>query len=193
MPGHPASAWSTLFPDPMVRPAVALQAVSPMGMIVPAVPGYCSTWARAAAAARTSTAAAHHAIVRMYTPPVRQLRCAAVALAASAPRARARRRPARPASLDLPAASCRVPGTMEVLAGDVGGTKTLLAIAEVGELPGAGAPSIELRESCRDDSRPYPGLGAFAPRLARGPGRPPPAPPGLAAPGPGPTGGGPPP
>ena len=60
---------------------------------------------------------------------------------------------------------------MEVLAGDVGGTKTLLAIAEVGELPGAGAPSIELRESCRYDSRQYPGLGdicrAFAAELGR--------------------------
>ena len=43
---------------------------------------------------------------------------------------------------------------MQVLAGDVGGTKTLLAIAEVSEAVGpAGAPSIELLESRRFDSR----------------------------------------
>jgi glucokinase len=61
---------------------------------------------------------------------------------------------------------------MEVLAGDVGGTKTLLAIAEVGEAKGlADGPPIALRESRRYDSRQYPGLGsicrAFAGELGR--------------------------
>jgi glucokinase len=51
---------------------------------------------------------------------------------------------------------------MQVLAGDIGGTKTLLALAEV-ELPSAGsgaAPRIEVRESRRFDSRSFPGLAA---------------------------------
>jgi len=62
---------------------------------------------------------------------------------------------------------------MQVLAGDVGGTKTLLAIAEVGEAAGpAGAPSIELRESRRFDSRQYPGLGAMGRVFAQELGRP---------------------
>src|SRR5258706_14778874 len=62
---------------------------------------------------------------------------------------------------------------MEVLAGDVGGTKTLLAIAEVGALPGpAGGPSIDLRESRRYDSRQYPGLGAMGRAFAQDLGRP---------------------
>jgi glucokinase len=61
---------------------------------------------------------------------------------------------------------------MQVLAGDVGGTKTLLAIAEVGEVLGpAGGPSIDLRETRRYDSRQYPGLAsicrAFAEELRR--------------------------
>ncbi|MFL5310227.1 MAG: glucokinase [Myxococcales bacterium] len=64
---------------------------------------------------------------------------------------------------------------MEVLAGDVGGTKTLLAIAEVGEAPEAGAPSIELRESQRYDSRQFPGLGAICRAFAKALGRPMPA------------------
>jgi glucokinase len=50
---------------------------------------------------------------------------------------------------------------MRVLAGDVGGTKTLLAIAEVTPSGLLGAPSIELRESRRYESRQYPGLGAI--------------------------------
>ena len=51
---------------------------------------------------------------------------------------------------------------MRVLAGDIGGTKTLLAIAEVGEAPGpAGALRIEILESRRYDSRQYPGLAAI--------------------------------
>src|SRR5712691_12664496 len=62
---------------------------------------------------------------------------------------------------------------MQVLAGDVGGTKTLLAIAEVGEAAGpAGAPSIELLESRRFDSRQYPGLGAMGRVFAQELGRP---------------------
>src|SRR5216684_464275 len=62
---------------------------------------------------------------------------------------------------------------MQVLAGDVGGTKTLLAIAEVGEAAGpAGAPSIELRESRRFDSRQYPSLGAMGRVFAQELGRP---------------------
>jgi glucokinase len=64
---------------------------------------------------------------------------------------------------------------MEVLAGDVGGTKTLLAIAEVGEPQGAGAPSIDLRESHRYDSREYTGLGAICRAFAEELGRPMPA------------------
>jgi glucokinase len=62
---------------------------------------------------------------------------------------------------------------MEVLAGDVGGTKTLLAIAEVGETQGpASVPSIDLRESRRFDSRQYPGLGAICRAYAEELGRP---------------------
>src|SRR5258706_11262550 len=62
---------------------------------------------------------------------------------------------------------------MEALAGDVGGTKTLLATAEVGALPGpAGGPSIDLRESRRYDSRQYPGLGAMGRAFAQDLGRP---------------------
>jgi len=61
---------------------------------------------------------------------------------------------------------------MEVLAGDVGGTKTLLAIAEVGEAKGpAAGPPIALRESQRYHSRQHPGLAsicrAFAEELGR--------------------------
>ena len=61
---------------------------------------------------------------------------------------------------------------MQVLAGDVGGTKTLLAIAEVGAPGPTGAPSIELRESLRYDSRQYPGLGAICRTFAAELGRP---------------------
>src|SRR3954464_12434981 len=61
---------------------------------------------------------------------------------------------------------------MQVLAGDIGGTKTLLAICEVGAAAGpAGAPPIEVLASSRYDSRKYPGLGAicraFAAEIAR--------------------------
>src|SRR5258706_8148200 len=62
---------------------------------------------------------------------------------------------------------------MEVLAGDVGGTKTLVAIAGVGALRGpAGGPSIDLREGRRYDSRQYPGLGAMGRAFAQDLGRP---------------------
>jgi glucokinase len=62
---------------------------------------------------------------------------------------------------------------MQVLAGDVGGTKTLLAIAEVGEAVGpAGGPSVELLESRRFDSRQYPGLAAMGRAFAQQIGRP---------------------
>jgi len=61
---------------------------------------------------------------------------------------------------------------MQVLAGDIGGTKTLLAICEVGApAEPASAPTIEVLASSRYDSRKYPGLGsmcrAFAAELAR--------------------------
>ena len=61
---------------------------------------------------------------------------------------------------------------MQVLAGDVGGTKTLLAIAEVGAAGPAGVPSIELRESQRYDSRQFPGLAAICRAFAAELGRP---------------------
>jgi glucokinase len=61
---------------------------------------------------------------------------------------------------------------MEVLAGDVGGTKTLLAIAEVQPARGPGsARSIELRESRRYESGQYPGLGAICRSFANELGR----------------------
>ena len=60
----------TLLPEPTVRPAVAFHPVSPMGMMVAAVPGYCSTCARPAPAATSRTAAAHHATVRIKKPPI---------------------------------------------------------------------------------------------------------------------------
>lgn len=47
---------------------------------------------------------------------------------------------------------------MRVLAGDIGGTKTLLALAEVREGAGAGPPHVELHEVRRYDSRAFPGL-----------------------------------
>ena len=61
---------------------------------------------------------------------------------------------------------------MQVLAGDIGGTKTLLAICEVSPAGGrGGAPSVEVLASSRYDSRKYPGLGeicrAFADEVRR--------------------------
>jgi glucokinase len=51
---------------------------------------------------------------------------------------------------------------MQVLAGDIGGTKTLLAICDVSPLDGrTGAPSIEVLVSSRYDSRRFPGVGAI--------------------------------
>ena len=58
---------------------------------------------------------------------------------------------------------------MQVLAGDIGGTKTLLAIAEVSEQ--AGAVRVDVLERRRYDSHRFPGLAAvcqaFAAELAR--------------------------
>src|SRR5882724_10377479 len=49
---------------------------------------------------------------------------------------------------------------MQVLAGDIGGTKTLLAVCEAGPVPGGdGALSIEVLASKQYDSRKFPGLG----------------------------------
>src|SRR6266850_581622 len=49
---------------------------------------------------------------------------------------------------------------MQVLAGDIGGTKTLLAICEAGPVPGGdGALSIEVLASNRYDSGKFAGLG----------------------------------
>jgi len=49
---------------------------------------------------------------------------------------------------------------MQVLAGDIGGTKTLLAVCEAAPVPGGdGALSIEVLASNRYDSRKFPGLG----------------------------------
>jgi len=57
---------------------------------------------------------------------------------------------------------------MQVLAGDIGGTKTLLAICEVRVDGGrAGGLSIEVRTSSRYESRGYPGLGAICRAFAR--------------------------
>src|SRR5262249_22752949 len=65
---------------------------------------------------------------------------------------------------------------MEVLAGDVGGTKTLLAIAEVGEAKGSvEGPPIVLGESRRYDSRKHPGLASICHAFAAELGRPLPA------------------
>jgi glucokinase len=51
---------------------------------------------------------------------------------------------------------------MQVLAGDIGGTKTLLAICEVSPPAGSeGAISIEVLASSRYDSRKFPGPGAI--------------------------------
>lgn len=68
---------------------------------------------------------------------------------------------------------------MQVLAGDIGGTKTLLAIAEVEERPGeadgqpgAGRPSIEVRVSRRYDSHAFPGLAAVCRAFAEELGQP---------------------
>src|SRR5882762_9847867 len=49
---------------------------------------------------------------------------------------------------------------MQVLAGDIGGTKTLLAVCEAVPVPGGdGALSIEVLASNRYDSHKFPGLG----------------------------------
>jgi glucokinase len=60
---------------------------------------------------------------------------------------------------------------MQVLAGDIGGTKTLLAIAEVDE-SASGILRIRLLETRRYDSRQHPGLAAIVLQFARDTGRP---------------------
>src|SRR3989442_1107949 len=51
---------------------------------------------------------------------------------------------------------------MQVLAGDIGGTKTLLAICDVSPPDGrTGVPSIEVLASSRYESRSYSGVGAI--------------------------------
>ena len=59
---------------------------------------------------------------------------------------------------------------MQVLAGDIGGTKTLLALAEVSLQAGAtgsrDAPRIELLETRRYESAAFPGLGAVCQAFA---------------------------
>ncbi|HUJ29269.1 MAG TPA: glucokinase [Myxococcales bacterium] len=51
---------------------------------------------------------------------------------------------------------------MQVLAGDIGGTKTLLAVCEVGPPGGpSGAPRVQVLAQQRYDSRKYPGLAAI--------------------------------
>lgn len=62
---------------------------------------------------------------------------------------------------------------MQVLAGDIGGTKTLLAICEVGAASErTGALRVEVLASRRYDSRKFPGLGAlcraFSEEVGRG-------------------------
>lgn len=65
---------------------------------------------------------------------------------------------------------------MQVLAGDIGGTKTLLAICEVSEASErTGAPRIEVLASNRYDSRKFPGLGAICRAFAAEQARPMPA------------------
>src|SRR4051812_26527027 len=61
---------------------------------------------------------------------------------------------------------------MQVLAGDIGGTKTLLAVCEVSEASErSGAARLGALRSTRYDSRKFPGLGAvcrdFAEEIAR--------------------------
>ena len=56
---------------------------------------------------------------------------------------------------------------MQVLAGDIGGTKTLLALAEVSPDPAAAGPlRVALLETRRYESRAFPGLGAVCQQFA---------------------------
>jgi len=62
---------------------------------------------------------------------------------------------------------------MQVLAGDIGGTKTLLAICEVPEAADrAGATRVEVLAKSRYDSGKFPGLGAICRKFAEEVGRP---------------------
>ena len=55
---------------------------------------------------------------------------------------------------------------MQVLAGDIGGTKTLLAICEVSQASGGAGASIRVLAQSRYDSRKFPGLGAICSAFA---------------------------
>jgi glucokinase len=62
---------------------------------------------------------------------------------------------------------------VQVLAGDIGGTKTLLAICEVSPVGArTGPPSVEVLASRRYDSHSYPGLGVICRAFASEVGRP---------------------
>lgn len=62
---------------------------------------------------------------------------------------------------------------MQVLAGDIGGTKTLLAICDVSPPAGrTGVSSVEVLASSRYESRSYPGLAAICASFAAEVGRP---------------------
>jgi len=62
---------------------------------------------------------------------------------------------------------------VQVLAGDIGGTKTLLAICEVSPPASrTGAPSVEVLASRRYESRSFPGAGAICRSFAKEVGRP---------------------
>ena len=62
---------------------------------------------------------------------------------------------------------------MQVLAGDIGGTKTLLAICEVSPVAArSGAVSVDVLASSRYDSRSYAGLGVICREFAAEVGRP---------------------
>src|SRR4051812_24573729 len=77
-----------------------------------------------------------------------------------------------PPPLDLGALSGRLP-RMQVLAGDIGGTKTLLAICEVSEAADrSGAHRVEVLARSRYESGRFPGLGAVCRKFAEEVGRP---------------------
>src|SRR5256885_5085662 len=144
MPGHPASACSTVLPSPTVRPAVALHAVPDGPMLV-------SIWARAPAPRSNANA---HDRVGIFMREI---------LASSHSSARAA---TAPPPLDLGALSGRLP-RMQVLAGDIGGTKTLLAICEVSEAADrSGANRVEVLAKSRYESGKFPGLGAVCRKFA---------------------------
>src|SRR4051812_9724277 len=144
MPGQPASACSTELPSPTVRPAVALHAW-PVGSMAVSI---C-----ACAPAATSSGSAPSS--------VEIFMCESL----DAPRSFARAAIV-PTPLDLAALSGRFP-RMQVLAGDIGGTKTLLAICEVSEAADRpGAAHVEVLARSRYESAKFPGLGAICRQFA---------------------------